>query len=100
MRKGSLLRFFGLVFVGLAVISLTFDLLRLTKQDYFDLSQVGEVWFKFHAPSLNLIQAVLERYLSPLVWDYGFVYLLHIPMAILLIFAALICFIAGRAKRE
>ncbi|MSP43698.1 MAG: hypothetical protein EXR08_10105 [Alphaproteobacteria bacterium] len=33
-------------------------------------SALGEVWHRRHAPSLNLLQAVVERYVLPQLWTY------------------------------
>ena len=40
---------------------------------------LGELWFKLHTGSLNLLQAVIERYLWPPLWDSGVAPLLHLP---------------------
>ncbi len=38
-----------------------------------DLSAAaGQVWYQTHAGSLNLIQAVVERYVSQTLWDEAF----------------------------
>lgn len=31
---------------------------------------LGQLWFAVDAGSLNALQAIVERYLSPLLWDY------------------------------
>jgi len=33
-------------------------------------SVLGEVWHRWHAPSLNLLQAIVERYVLPQLWSY------------------------------
>jgi streptogramin lyase len=33
------------------------------------MASLGEVWFTVHSGSLNLSQAVIQRYLSPEIWD-------------------------------
>ena len=40
---------------------------------------LGELWFKLHAGSLNLVQAVIERYLWPPLWESVVSPLLHLP---------------------
>ena len=30
---------------------------------------LGELWFTLHAPSLNLVQAAVQRYIHPTLWD-------------------------------
>ena len=41
----------------------------------------GEYWFKAHSESLNLAQAVIQRYLHPSVWDPFLVNILLWPIA-------------------
>ena len=45
---------------------------------------LGELWFKLHAGSLNLIQAIIERYLWPPLWEAGVAPLLHLPAVLAL----------------
>jgi hypothetical protein len=37
----------------------------------FQFSSGGEVWYKVDRDSLNLAQAVVQRYLSPDIWEAG-----------------------------
>ncbi len=43
---------------------------------------LGELWFKLHVGSLNLVQAVVERYIWPPLWDPGISSLLQLPAAL------------------
>ncbi len=49
------------------------------------LRPAGELWFRLHTGSLNLVQAVIERYIWPPLWDPGVVSILQLPA--LLVFA-------------
>lgn len=40
---------------------------------------LGEVWHNWHAPSLNLLQAIVERYVLPQLWSYALLPLLLAP---------------------
>ena len=40
---------------------------------------LGKFWFDMHAGSLNLLQAVTQRYISPDLWSGGIVPLLKQP---------------------
>lgn len=52
----------------------------------------GETWFALHTESLNLAQAVIQRYLHPTLWDSIVVPILQRPFweAVLLVFIALL----------
>lgn len=40
---------------------------------------LGEVWHRWHAPSLNLLQAIVERYVLPQLWSHVLLPLLLAP---------------------
>ncbi len=40
----------------------------------------GEVWFSLSPNSLNLMQAVVQRYLSPELWDPTIISVLKLPL--------------------
>ncbi len=61
--------FLGWVFIFLGLCALGWELYVLADRGHFQLSPLGALWFKVHAPSLNLYQAVVERYISPVLWD-------------------------------
>ena len=31
-------------------------------------TKIGEIWFFYHTPSLNLSQAIVQRYIHPSIW--------------------------------
>ena len=43
---------------------------------------LGELWFKLDPGSLNLIQAVVERYIWPPLWDPAIASVLRLPAAL------------------
>ena len=49
------------------------------------LRPAGELWYRLDAASLNLVQAVVERYIWPPLWDPAIAGLLRLPA--LLVFA-------------
>jgi hypothetical protein len=64
------LRLIGLVLVGLAVWSFGLDCWNATTtSDGFRLAAAGEFWFHLHAASLNGLQAAVQRYVHPALWD-------------------------------
>lgn len=44
----------------------------------------GEIWFSLSPDSLNLIQAVTQRYISPSLWDPTIVAVLKLPAIVTL----------------
>ena len=56
-----------LVLVGLAALG--YDVMILLDKGTFKMSVWGELWYELHPASLNLYQAVIERYIHPAIWD-------------------------------
>ncbi len=76
------LRFTGWFFLAIGISSLALDLALFYEREGFRLSLLGQNWYDIHPSSLNLIQAVTERYVSQNVWDYILSPLLFMPTLI------------------
>lgn len=67
------------------------------------LRPLGEIWYRLDAGSLNLTQAVVERYLWPPLWDPGVITLLQLPATLLLaglaLLLLLLCLVRARRRR-
>lgn len=79
------LRFIGVLFVILAAIAMAWELYILVETGQFKLSSWGELWFRLHAPSLNLYQAGVERHVSAALWDKVLAPLLLWPATLVLL---------------
>ncbi|OSQ40969.1 hypothetical protein [Thalassospira mesophila] len=60
----------------------------------------GELWYRLDAGSLNLLQALIERYVSPWLWDKVFVPGLLLPAFLLLLAPGLLLSFLARRKRR
>ncbi len=55
----------------------------------------GQLWYQFNRSSLNLVQAVIQRYLSPFLWNPIILkILLCWAFAVLIVLGAAILFLA------
>ena len=70
-----------LVLAGLAVA--VWEFLRDDETGAAHFLPAGQVWYQLDAPSLNLVQAVVERYLWPPLWDPVVLGLLQVPALVL-----------------
>jgi hypothetical protein len=62
---------------------------------------LGQLWYELNRSSLNLIQAVIQRYIHPFLWDPIIVsILLCWAFAVLMVLGLLILVIFGRRRRE
>ncbi len=77
--SGRWLFYLGALFLGLAFLALAFELWSASQGGGYRMIAAGELWFKIHGPSLNLSQAIVQRYIHPVVWDPAIITLLQWP---------------------
>ena len=93
-------RIFGWLLVLAALGCLAFDLSRLADGEAFTLSPLGQVWFTLDPGSLNLLQAVVERYISPRLWGPpGIANLLLLPAVAVFLVPGLILVLLSHRRR-
>ncbi len=61
---------------------------------------LGQIWFEIDPPSLNVTQAVVERYISPFVWDPLIASLLQVPGVALFAVLGLVFLLLSRSSRR
>lgn len=62
---------------------------------------LGQLWFDLNRSSLNLVQAVVQRYIHPYLWDPIIItILLCWAFAVLMVLGLLILAISGRRARR
>jgi hypothetical protein len=72
VRRHPLLRIAGLagwVLAAAALVAFAHDLVSFAQTGTYRVIPAGQVWFDVHVASLNLTQAVVQRFLHPLLWD-------------------------------
>jgi len=92
------LRVLGGVFLLLAAIVLSHDLIRLA-QGAGGLSALGELWYSIDAGSLNLLQAGIQRHVAPEIWDGAIVPLLLLPAVAVTGGLGLVLYLLGSLRR-
>lgn len=73
------IRLLGAGVLGLGVFWLIGDLHLTDAETGYHASALGQRWHAWHAPSLNLMQAIVERYVLPQLWTYVLLPLLLAP---------------------
>ena len=62
---------------------------------------LGQLWYDLNRSSLNLVQAVVQRYIHPFLWDPIIVsILLCWAFAVLMVLGVLILAVSGRRARQ
>jgi len=69
----------GLALLALALITFIYEILMALHGGSYRVIAAGELWFRLHPYSLNLSQAVIQRYVHPAVWDPVIVSMLQWP---------------------
>ncbi len=97
-----MLRVLGAWSLILAMVILTIDATKslATSEGQWIATPLGEHWFKLDAPSLNTAQAVIERYVSPALWDPVILSILQVPSWIFFGVLGLVLYWLGRKRRR
>ncbi len=69
IRKAG--RYLGWVFLVLALLAFGGALQPWIQGEAFASLALGELWFRLDTGSLNALQASVQRYLHPTIWEYG-----------------------------
>ncbi len=90
----------GLSLITLALLAAGAELVGSLAAGAWQPIQLGGLWAALDLDSLNLIQAVVQRYLHPVLWDPGIISLLLWPAWIVLVVPgavlAIACWPRGR----
>lgn len=92
-----LARFLGFLIFAAALVAMVHDGARSIAASKLVITSLGEMWFSFSAPTLNLTQAVIERTISPYLWDPVALSVLKAPAFVVFMVVALIFGFLGAA---
>jgi len=88
----TVLRLIGSAFLALMLIFIVMDGAKILSSSEFVFTPLGQVWFQIDQSlgtlTLNTLQAVVQRYVHPVVWDPILITVIGAP-------AWLICAILG-----
>ena len=94
------IRLLGLLFLALAVIAALLDLTRSIADSAVVITPLGVDWFRASPSTLNLVQALVQRYVHPWVWDPAIQWVLRSPTWAVFAVLALIFGFFGRNRRH
>ncbi len=69
----------GALFLLAGFVVLRYELSRQGEGESVAFQQLGQVWYELDPASLNLAQAIVERYLHAVLWDPVILTLLYWP---------------------
>lgn len=93
-------RILGTILIVLGLGILGWDLARWWQTDDFVPQVGGQVWFELSPGTLNLTQAVVQRYLTPALWDDVLQPVLLWPAFVVLMGLGIVLFVIGRIGRR
>lgn len=93
------LRLLGYLVLAVAFIAAVVDASKTVAAGKLVLTPLGQAWFDLHSASLNLMQAVIQRYVAPVIWDPVVVSVLLLPSWAVFGVIALLLLLAGRRRR-
>ena len=95
-----LLRFISMMFLVVAVITGVVDAIQTVAADRLNLTILGEAWYSFSPDSLNAAQAVVQRYVHPLLWDPVIQWVLLQPAAAVFLALSLVFYLLGYKRKK
>ena len=93
-------RILGLLTLALALITAVLDLTRSIADSAIVMTPLGQDWFNFSLSSLNLAQAIVQRYIHPAIWDPGIQSILQLPSWVVFGVLAMLFFWIGRRRKQ
>lgn len=79
-----ILRTLGILFLLVALGAAGYDVSQWLSTNTFRFHPAGELWFKLDPGSLNLAQAVIQRYILVALWDPVLIAVLQYPAVLVL----------------
>jgi hypothetical protein len=94
-------RFLAWLFIALGLGVFAYDVWVFLNSGAVRLTALGQLWYWIHPGSLNLVQAVVERYIHPFLWDPIIINVLLAPAAVLFVgIGILFALLFRRRKRR
>ncbi|MFC4271394.1 hypothetical protein GQF03_18490 [Sneathiella chungangensis] len=86
--------------IGAAFVVLGHDLLQYLNSETWHSILAGELWFRLNPEGLNLVQAVIQRYVWPALWDPVIVTLLLWPAWLVFLVPGIVLLLLFRKRRK
>ena len=94
-------RLIGWIFFLAGVSVLVRDILVWIDTKHWAPIALGQLWYQLNRSSLNLVQAIIQRYIHPFLWDPIIVsVLLSWAFAVLMILGALLLVVFRRRRAQ
>lgn len=95
-----LFRLLAMICLCVAVIMAVLDGARSVAASAVVLKPLGVSWFETSPDTLNLAQAIIQRYLLPVIWDPFMIWVLNQPGFAVMAVLSLLLYIAGYKRKR
>lgn len=95
-----LFRLLAMISLCVAVIMAVLDGARSVAASSVVLKPLGVSWFETSPDTLNLAQAIVQRYLLPVIWDPAMIWVLNQPGFAVMGVLSLLLYIAGYKRKK
>ncbi|RCK32279.1 hypothetical protein TH19_19485 [Thalassospira profundimaris] len=94
------LRALGWILLFASIAVLVDDSITALQTGSFRLVAAGELWYRLDTGSLNLLQSVIQRYISSWAWDNIFVPVLLAPALVVLLVPSFVLLLLTRKRKR
>ena len=93
-------RFLGFWALAAGAVFFVMDAARSIAASAWNSTPLGLSWFEFSPGTLNLSQALIQRYLHPVIWDPGVQTVLLAPTFLVFLGLGLLLMLVGRRRPD
>ena len=93
-------RILGWLLLALALLAAGAETVASLRAGEWQPMALGQLWYDLHRGSLNLMQAVVQRYLHPAIWDPGVIFVLQWPAWLVALIPGAILLFFSRRRRS
>ncbi len=93
-------RILGWLLLALAFMTAGAEAMASLRADEWQPMVLGQLWYDLDRGSLNLMQALVQRYLHPAIWDPGVIAILQRPAWLVAVIPAAILLLFTRRRRS
>ncbi len=93
-------RMIALFFLAVSIILAVIDATHSVAAGAFVTTPLGQSWFSTSPSTINLAQAVIQRYTFPFLWDPVAIWILTLPGFVVFAALALVFYAIGHKPRR
>lgn len=95
-----LFRLLALFCLAVAIIMAVVDATNSVAANAYVTTPLGQSWYSVSPATINLAQALVQRYTFPFLWDPVMVWILNLPGFVVFAGLALLLYIVGHKPRR